>query len=163
MISTKEEIKNVATISANSDVEIGEKVEALMTDLWMSIGASALDAGDAGIEERMIRAMIAPLQPNGYAFVNANAVSGEAGSELAAALGVPYAVQDVGVPADALPEEIAEAIEQAAEAAAGSGTAILSGPASRAMLEAIFRWSTTNSGQARFAPISAVIRTQNAG
>jgi polysaccharide deacetylase 2 family uncharacterized protein YibQ len=147
-----------------SDLEVAERVEEAMATLWMSVGASSLPREGGALDERIMRGVIAVLERNGFAFVNADAGTAEAGRAFAQAFSVPYAGQVRRIPADATAEEAYAALERAAADAAGGGPLIVSAPPSRAVLEAVWRWqSGQGGGSARIAPLSAVIRRMNQG
>ncbi|MEM1343154.1 MAG: divergent polysaccharide deacetylase family protein [Pseudomonadota bacterium] len=147
-----------ATIASGlSDVEIADRAEAAMEQLSMSVGALPITADGAPVDDRVARALIAVLERNGFAFVGA---SDEAPARnFAGAFGVPFTGRTTTVPTDVTPDDAYAALTATAEAANANGTAVLSGPASRAMLEALLLWSVDNAGGAVvLAPLSAVIK-----
>lgn len=146
-----------------SDLEVSERVDELMASLYMAVGATGLVADGAALDDRIIKGVIPVLERNGFAFVNADAASLEAGRAFAGAFGVAYAGQSQRIPADATAEMAYAALEAAAaEASAGTGAVILSGPASRAMLEGLLRWGLEKGGRSgQLAPVSAVINAVN--
>ena len=141
-----------------SDVDLADRVAALLSRLWMSVGAMPRFADGVEGGDRFSRAFIAVLERNGFAYVTP--VGGEvAGAQsVADAFGVPFVAGDVSVADDVGSDAAYNALDRAAEAARSGGTAVLRGPASRAMLEGILRWSLERSeGEARIAPLSAVV------
>lgn len=145
-----------------SDVEVAERVEDAMATLWMSIGASGLTEEGRAIDERIIRGVIAVLERNGFAFVNADAATAESGRAFAQAFSVAYAGQTRPVPADATADEVYALLEAAASEASATGPLIVSGPPTRAMLEGVLKWDIERGRRAaQIAPLSAVIRQIN--
>lgn len=148
-----------------SEVELAEQVEAKMAELWMSIGASAgVVSNDGDLDERVITSVITVLERNGFAFVNADPATQDAGRALAEAFTVAYAGQNAEIGADATAEDAYETLNAAATAAQQNGAAIVSGPPSRAMLEGLLRWGLEQGGRSvQLAPLSAVIGRINNG
>ncbi len=146
-----------------SDLEVAEQVESLMANLWMSVGAAGVVADGGPLDERIMRGVITVLERNGFAFVNTDAQSLEAGRAFAQAFSVAYAGQTSRIPADASPADAYAALDAAAAAAAEQGgVAIVSGPATREMLEGLLRWGLEKGGRAaQLAPVSAVIKRMN--
>lgn len=142
-----------------SDLEVAERVEELMSSLWMSVGASGLADRGTPLDERVMRGVFAVLERNGFAFVNADAASIETGRAIALAFSVVYAGSSRTIEADATAEEVYKALEAAASAAQQVGPLIVSGPPSRAMLEGVLKWDIERGRRAaQIAPVSAVIR-----
>ncbi|GMG83675.1 hypothetical protein LNKW23_28880 [Paralimibaculum aggregatum] len=147
-----------------TDLEVSERVEELMASLYMAVGASGLVEEGGALDERIIKGVIPVLERNGFAFVNADASSMEAGRAFAQAFGVAYAGQTLRIPSGATEEEIYDILVGVAASAGEGGGAIISAPPSLAMLRALQKWSVENSGRSvQLAPISAVIAAQNAG
>lgn len=143
--------------------EIADSAEARMTDLWMAIGAMPRVEGEAELEERIARALLGVLERHGFAFVGASVEAESEAREVADAYGVPYARPDAMIPADASAQETYAALDSVAGVANASGHAVISGPASRPMLEGLLRWWLEKNGrQARLAPLSAVIAAERA-
>ncbi|MGF1445940.1 MAG: divergent polysaccharide deacetylase family protein [Pikeienuella sp.] len=140
-----------------SDVEVADRVEALMAELWMSIGAASRVAQGGPLDERIMRSIIPVLERNGFAMINTDPASLEAGRALALAFGVAYSGQTASIAAGTSEEEIYAVFSQVAAAAAQSGGAIVSAPASLATLRALNKWAIENSRLAQIAPLSAVI------
>lgn len=143
-----------------SDVEASAAAERAMRDLWMSVGASKLPTSAASAEEDAVRGVLTTLKRSGYAFVDADAGSDSPAERTAEALEVAYAGVSQTIDPEASADEIIEMLNAVVDAAGPNGTAIVSGPASRAMLEALFRWQQEATQAARLAPVSAVIRAQ---
>ncbi len=144
-----------------SDLEIAEMVERVMAELWMSVGASGVMAEDGPLDERIMKGVITVLERNGFAFVNTDAGSLESGRAFAQAFSVPYAGDTRRVSQGAGEEAIYQMLTAAAEEAQTTGSAIVSGPASLAMLRALSKWSIENARVAQIAPLSAVINAMN--
>ncbi len=162
-ISDGAENANALLRADMSDVEVAEQVERKMAELWMSIGAASLPEGSVGLDERLLRSVVVVLERNGFAFVNPDAASFEAGLNMAQAVGVAYAGQTRDIAADATEEEVYEALERAAADAQSEGQLIVSGPPTRAMLAGVLKWHLERDRRsAQLAPLSAVIRRINA-
>ncbi|MEM9146151.1 MAG: divergent polysaccharide deacetylase family protein [Pseudomonadota bacterium] len=148
-----------------SEVEVAEQVEREMARLWMAIGASAGTLGsDSTVNEGILKSVITVLERNGFAFVNVDPSSADQGQALAEAFTVAYAGQTAELDTTASSNEVYAALEAAALEAQGTGSAIVSGPPTRAMLEGLLRWGLEQGGRTvQLAPLSAVITRINGG
>ncbi len=154
-----------ALLSADmSDVEVAEQVERKMAELWMSVGAAGVpDATGGGLDERLMRSVVVVLERNGFAFVNPDAASYEAGRNVAQAVGVAYAGRTREIPSETTEDEVYAILERAATDAQTEGPLIISGPPTRAMLAGVLKWHLERDRRsAQLAPLSAVIRRINA-
>lgn len=146
-----------------SDIEVADRTSAIMSSLWMSVGATGDLAEGAVIDENVLRGVIGVLERHGYAMIGQGAGDGITAA-LAGAFGVPYTGRDQTIGAGASSEQIYQVLDAAVVAAKQNGTAVVSGPVSLAMLQGLYRWGLEKGGrEARLAPISAVIRRQAGG
>lgn len=146
-----------------SDIEVADRTSAIMSSLWMSVGATGDVAEGAVIDEKVLRGVIGVLERHGYAMVGQGAGDGITAA-LAGAFGVPYTGRDHSIGPGASSEQIYQILDAAVIAAKKNGTAVVSGPVSLAMLQGLYRWGLEKGGrEARLAPISAVIRRQTGG
>lgn len=163
-LPVRAEASSDALSPAMSDVDLADRVAALLSRLWMSVGAMPrLDEG-VSTDERFARAFIAVLERNGFAYVAPSGAEPGAAEMVADAFGVPVVAGDVLVRGDVTADAAYAALDRAAETARARGRAILRGPVNRAMLEGLLRWSLEKSGrEARIAPLSAVLDAPLAG
>jgi len=146
-----------------SDVELGDRTEQLMSQLWMAVGASSLTLEGPPEDERIMRSIIGVLQRHGYAFLDGGDNPNFAAQQIASAFGVPFYGTIDALPADVSAEETYRALDLAAAAAQETGTAIVSGPPTLEMLQGLSRWGLERGGRAaQLAPVSAVVRATNA-
>ena len=146
-----------------SEVDLADRVAALLSRLWMSVGAMPRFEDGTRADDRFSRAFIAVLERNGFAYVTAFDGPVDEAQAVADAFGVPFVAGDVSLGADVTADGAYAALERAAATARSRGSAVLRGPVSRAMLEGLLRWSLEKSGrEARIAPLSAVLAAPGA-
>jgi len=140
-----------------SDVDIADRVAALLSRTWMSVGAMPRPEPGVSTDERFARAFIAVLERNGFAYVSPPGGDGGAGA-IADAFGVPHVGGNVVLEGEVTADEAYAALARAADIAEQTGNAVLRGPATRPMLEGLLRWGLEKGGRsARIAPLSAVV------
>ncbi|MGF1501641.1 MAG: divergent polysaccharide deacetylase family protein [Paracoccaceae bacterium] len=141
-----------------SDIDVATVAETQLGRLWMAVAATGLPKSGVTVSDDLARGLIAVLGNYGFAYVSPQSEPDIAAETFATAFGVPYAGEALSLPETADAAEVYAALERAAGNAQVDGTAILAGPATRAMLEGLLRWGLEQGGrQARIAPISAII------
>ncbi|MEM1385345.1 MAG: divergent polysaccharide deacetylase family protein, partial [Pseudomonadota bacterium] len=141
--------------------DAASETKRLMAQLSVAVAASNHRGVNANRDPQFMAAVIGSLSQNGYGFLEDRPGASSSLSRIARDAQVPFAETSRFVPAGSSAAQAYDVIEVAAREAEAQGSAIVRGPASAAMLEAVLRWALErSSSSARIAPLSAVLRAR---
>ncbi|MEM7056218.1 MAG: divergent polysaccharide deacetylase family protein [Pseudomonadota bacterium] len=140
-----------------------EQSTRLMADLDLAIGATASDQAPLLKDPDGMAAIMDPLAPHGFMWIDPRQGIGSAAKGIAARQDVIWGAGDRFVEASATEEQIYQNLESAAGLARRQGTSIVFVTASSDALKALVRWGLNRGGkEVWFAPVSAVIKLRQA-